>query len=122
MNIIQWLLENNHAKAQRHAENIIVLLKLNELYDLKDDAGIIARVELYEAWKKSGMYDKKDRAACAMKAIAGEPVPAPVVDMFAPIPDSKDDYMTDAEAQDIAKIEDVIIQGGTILSWGMGEE
>ena len=26
--------------------------------------------------------------------LAGEPVPAPVVDMFVPIPDSKDDYMT----------------------------
>lgn len=82
MNIIQWLLENNHAKAQRHAENIIVLLKLNELYDLKDYEGIKARVLLYEAWKTSGLYDKKDRAACAMKAIAGEPVPAQVVDMF----------------------------------------
>lgn len=85
MNIIQWLLENNHAKAQRHAENIIVLLKLNELYDLKDYEGIKARVLLYEAWKTSGLYDKKDRAACAMKAIAGEPVPAPVVDMFAEV-------------------------------------
>lgn len=84
MNIIQWLLENNHAKAQRHAENIIVLLKLNELYDLKDYEGIKARVLLYEAWKTSGLYDKKDRAECAMKAIAGELVPAPVVDMFAP--------------------------------------
>lgn len=82
MNIIQWLLENGHAKAQRHAENIIALLRLNELYDAQDFDGIKARVKLYETWKTSGLYDKKDRAACAMKAIAGEPVPAPVVDMF----------------------------------------
>ncbi len=95
MNIVQWLLENNHAKAQRHAENIIVLLKLNELYDLKDYEGIKARVLLYEAWKTSGLYDKKDRAACAMKAISGEPVPAPVVDMFAELPQIGDVYEFD---------------------------
>lgn len=82
MNIIQWLLEHGHAKAQRHAENIIALLKLNELYNAQDYDGIKARVELYEAWKKSSMYDKKDRAACAMKAIAGESIPQPVADMF----------------------------------------
>ncbi len=92
MNIIQWLLENNHAKAQRHAENIIVLLKLNELYDVQEFEGIKARVRLYEAWKTSGLYDKKDRAACAMKAILGEPVPAPVVDMFA-------EYLNDYDKQ-----------------------
>ena len=75
MNIIQWLLESGHAKAERHAENIIALLELWKLYEVQDYDGIKARVELYEAWKTSGMYDKKDRAACADRAIAGEPVP-----------------------------------------------
>ncbi len=107
MNIIQWLLENGYANVQRHAENIIVLLKLNELYDVQEFEGIKARVRLYEAWKRSGLYDKKDRAACAMKAIAGEPVPAPVVDMFAP---------------ELPDVEKAIIEGGTILSWGMEAE
>ena len=81
MNIITWLIDNKHCKNVPHAEATIALLKLQELYAANDDAGIIARVELYKAWKVSGMYKKSDRAACAMKAIAGEPVP--VVDMFA---------------------------------------
>jgi hypothetical protein len=80
MNIITWLIETKRCNSERHAENTIALLKLNELYP--DEAGIVARVELYEAWKKSGMYKKSDRAACAMKAIAGEAVPQPAVDMF----------------------------------------
>jgi len=82
MNIITWLIENGHCKNVPHAEATIALLKLHELHAAKDDAGIIARVELYEAWKKSGMYKKSDRAACAMQAIAGEPVPQPATDMF----------------------------------------
>ena len=82
MNIITWLIDNGHCKNVPHAEATIALLKLNKLHTAKDDAGIIARVELYEVWKKSGMYKKSDRAACAMKAIAGEAVPQPAADMF----------------------------------------
>jgi len=83
MNMIQWLIENGHAKAQRHAENIIALLELHELYNAGKYDEVKERVKLYEAWKTSGMYDKKDRKACAEKAIKGESVPAPVVEMFA---------------------------------------
>ena len=75
MNIITWLIDEGHCKNVPHAEATIALLKLGELYAANDDAGIIARVELYEAWKKSGIYKKSDRAVCAMKAIAGETVP-----------------------------------------------
>jgi hypothetical protein len=82
MNIITWLIDNKHCKNVPHAEATIALLKLGELHAAKDDAGIISRVELYEAWKKSGVYKKSDRAACAMKAIEGEPVPQPAVEMF----------------------------------------
>lgn len=101
MNIIQWLLENGHAKAQRHAENIIVLLKLNELYDLKDYEGIKARVVLYQDWKKflaEVKNKKKVRDLATWNAIAGLPVPELPMD-----------------------VEAAIIEGGTILSWGMGE-
>ena len=80
MKMITWLIEDGHAKAERHAENIIALLKLHELWNEGKFDEIKERVKLYEAWKTSGMYKKTDRAACAMKAIAGEPVPA--VDMF----------------------------------------
>jgi hypothetical protein len=96
MNIITWLIETEHCKNVPHAEATIALLKLGELYNAKDDAGIVARVELYEAWKKSGMYKKSDRAACAMKAIAGEPVPQPVVDMFA-----TDEHIGEIDEEDV---------------------
>jgi hypothetical protein len=81
MNIITWLIENKHCRNVPHAEATIALLKLNELYKTREPE-IITRVQLYRAWRKSGMYKKSDRAACAMKAIAGEPVPEPAADMF----------------------------------------
>ena len=82
MNMIEWLIEDGHAKMPKHAENIIALLKLYELWNDGKYDEVKERVKLYEAWKTSGMYKKSDRAACAAKAIAGEAVPAPAVEMF----------------------------------------
>ena len=50
MNMIEWLLSEKIAEHWKQAQNIIVGLKLNELYILNDYDGIKKRARLYRAW------------------------------------------------------------------------
>lgn len=80
MNLITYLLTHKLAKNEPHARAKIVLLKLQDI--AHDEAAVIARLELYEAWRKSRLYRKADRQACADKAILGVAVPEPIGKMF----------------------------------------
>lgn len=82
MNIAKYLIEKGYAHAQRHAEHYIAKIELDELYNSGgSDEEIIARIELYEAWKKY-MPDKDEREHCAQMAISGVPVPTTEIPMF----------------------------------------
>jgi len=51
MNIIEWMIENNMASHWKQAGNIIVGLRLGELYNAKQYDAIKARVSLYRRWR-----------------------------------------------------------------------
>ena len=106
MNIVEWLRDNGYANADRHAYNIISLLKLQDLHRQDKYLAIVERVELYEAWRKSGMYKKDDRQACADKAIAGEPVPQPLLEMFPE--DTPQNPFGDSDEEDAMDVSDCI--------------
>ena len=74
MNIIDWMLTEKIARHWKQAQNIIAGLHLNELYSLNDYDGIKARARLYRDWRNAGEPSK----VAYQKAIAGEPVPAPM--------------------------------------------
>ena len=74
MNIIDWMLTEKIARHWKQAQNIIAGLHLNELYILNDYDGITARARLYRDWRNAGEPSK----VAYQKAIAGEPVPAPM--------------------------------------------
>lgn len=93
MNLITYLIENKLAKNEPHANAKIALLHLQDICN--DESAVIARVELYEAHKASKLHGKNDRAICAEMAIKGIPVPKPVVDMFAELPQIGDVYEFD---------------------------
>ena len=76
MNITEWLLSSGIATHWKQAENIIAGLKLNELYILGKEDEIKARARLYRDWRNAGEQSKTAYA----KAIAGQPVPAPMFD------------------------------------------
>jgi len=58
MNMIEWLLSEKIAKHWKQAQNIIVGLELNKLYDAKDYDGIKARARLYRDWRNAGEPSK----------------------------------------------------------------
>lgn len=74
MNIIDWMLTEKIVGHWKQAQNIIAGLHLNELYSLNDYDGIKARARLYRDWRNAGEPSK----VAYQKAIAGEPVPAPM--------------------------------------------
>ena len=76
MNITEWLLEEKIAHHWKHAQNIIVLLKLFDLYNEKKFGEIKTRARLYRDWKNAG----ENTQTAADNAFAGKPVPAPMFD------------------------------------------
>lgn len=74
MNMIDWMLSEKIAVHWKQAQNIIVGLELNTLYLARDYDGIKKRARLYRDWRNAGEPSKIAYA----KAIAGEPVPAPM--------------------------------------------
>ena len=59
MNIIEWMIENKIASHWKQAQNIIVGLKLGELYNEKNYDEIKHRCELYRRWRPK--TDKKNQ-------------------------------------------------------------
>ena len=74
--ITDWMLENSIANHWKQAENITRLLQLGDLYNAKRFDEIRARAKLYRDHRNSGEEPK----VAAVKAISGEPVPAPLFD------------------------------------------
>ena len=102
MNIVERLVAEHIVENPFHASGMLNVL---ECMKLENDDQRVARCKLYVEWKKyldnsKEFTNKKNAKVQARKnAIAGEPVPElPLMD-----------------------VEKAIIEGGTILSWGMGE-
>lgn len=58
MNIVTWMLENKYASHWKHAQHIIIGLRLGELHKRGEYDAIKARVILYRKWRDSGEPSK----------------------------------------------------------------
>ncbi len=76
MNMTEWLLSEKIAHHWKHAQNIIVLLKLFDLYNEKKFDEIKVRAHLYRDWKNAG----ENTQVAADNAITGKPIPAPLLE------------------------------------------
>ena len=71
MQIVEWMLEEKIAHHWKQAQNIIVGLKLFDLYNEKKFDEIKARARLYRTWRNAG----ENVQASYANAIAGKPAP-----------------------------------------------
>jgi hypothetical protein len=86
MNVVQQLVDREIVENLYHASGMLNAL---ECYKLDTDEQRIARCKLYNAWKdyykepkKDGGYkiSKANKAEARKHAVAGDPVPAPMID------------------------------------------